>query len=185
MKKIIILFFIFFSSSYSFAQDGKVYRKETKLFLSFVRENILGNSDSAYSSEWLCILNKDTLYTHNYLYNKHLFPGISSVMPNIVYGWFTSSEKKKIVEKVFNDTAKFFFKANFINRIMIINESKNDISKLIINKFICLSKPIFLRNYTLCVFSYAIGGGSFTILCLKENGKWELLRVLGRNASDV
>ena len=63
---------------------------------------------------------------------------------------------------------------NIIEKIIDIATSK---------KVWILSKPIFLRSYLLCAFSYLYDDEVKVFLYKKENGKWSKLFLIGRVAN--
>jgi len=140
--------------------NNKQYKREVNKFILFIR-----------SSEF-----KDTaiLVSRNYLCNIHMFQG----MPLYGKGKFglSDEEKEELAKFSSIDTTKLY-----IDKKIII-KSKMAIDT--VNQYWEFSKPIFMRSYLLCVFSF---GEHFdpnfdaqkTFLYKKERGKWNKLFEIG------
>jgi hypothetical protein len=164
IKIFLVIVVIFFHCEYIYAQNDKQYQRELKKFLQFIRD-----------SEFAKI---DTLKCRNYLSNKNVFNAV------VLYGTgkygLSDSEKKLFLDNKRLDTNKFYLPVKMLKRTILVS----DTSKY----FWSFSKPIFLRSYLLCAFSYV---GRFnpdddeevTFLYKKEKGKWQKLFSIGRVAN--
>ncbi|PZX62827.1 hypothetical protein [Hydrotalea sandarakina] len=129
--------------------------RETKKFLKFIR----ATEFNGYNF----------LKIENYLCNKNLFSGVI-LSGNGTYG--LSNEEKIFLQKHFKDTSKYIINKHFLKNIEFVNENDSNYWKL--------SKPIFLRNYSICIFSFESiikpeGSEEWTYMYKKENRKWSKL----------
>ena len=161
LKKILTATVLLFSLTSVYAQNNIQYKREVKKFIQFVRD-----------SEFAEI---DTLICRNYLCNKGLF----SSMP--LYGTgrngLSEDEKSILLDNARNDTNRFYIPNRMIKRSILVPDIATS------KKVWILSKPIFLRSYLLCAFSYLYDDEVKVFLYKKENGKWSKLFLIGRVAN--
>ena len=141
-------------------KNNKQYRNEFKKFMRFIRDTEFKNAD--------------TLICRNYLCNKQMFGGVTL----FGYGRFglSEEEKNKFTEQARGDTSKLYISKKLMKRTMIVADTAKGYWEF--------SKPVFLRSYLLCAFSY---GDHFdpnwdsqkTFLYKKENGNWSKLFEIG------
>lgn len=157
------------------AQDSKIYKKEKVKVLQFFQDSILCNQRYFPKNS-----QSDTIFIRNYLSNHELFVQLKSNLLNPDYVLkdlqppntirFSEKELTYIFEKTQLDTVReplgFLFTGN---RMTVANTPKS----------IEISKPVFLRNYTLCFISFKninrkreIFGPVYNLLLVNRNGKW-------------
>lgn len=134
---------------------NRKYIRETKKFMKFIR--------AAEFKQY------NLLKIENYLSNKNLFLGVV-LSGNGTYG--LSNEEKIFLQKSFKDTSKYIINKSLMKNIEFVNVNDSNYWKL--------SKPIFLRNYSICVFSFESiikpeGSEEWTYMYKKENRKWSKL----------
>jgi hypothetical protein len=157
------------------AQDSKKYREEKAKVLQFFQDSILCNQRYFPKNS-----QSDTIFIRNYLSNHELFVQLKSNLlnpdyvpkdlqpPNTIR--FSEKELAYIFNKTQLDTLRealgFLFKEN----IKVIDHNPKPIE---------ISKPVFLRNYTLCFISFKnvnrkreIFGPVYNLLLVNRNGKW-------------
>jgi hypothetical protein len=157
-KFIIITIIVYFASQTLVSaqiKTDKQYGHELKKFMQFVRDSVL--------------IYRDTVYIRPYLYNKDMFLGV------VLFGrnGLTKQEKEDLVVGMRTDTSKYFLSQNFLKKFNFIPTQNEDYGWKI-------SKPVFLRSYLLCAFSFGSDGSQKTYLYKKENGKWGVLELIGR-----
>ncbi|WP_298391418.1 hypothetical protein, partial [Hydrotalea sp.] len=137
-----------------FAQQvNSKYKRELRKFMKFIRNTEFKQYD--------------TLKIHHFLSNKNLFLG----MPLFGTGKYglSNEEKAILIKEMETDTSKYYIKKNLMKNVQFIPDNEKDGWRL--------SKPIFLRSYLLCAFSFQTPydpdyGAQWTYLYKKENGKW-------------
>lgn len=157
------------------AQDSKMYKEEKAKVLQFFQDSILCNQRYFPKNS-----QSDTIFIRNYLSNHELFVQLKSNLlnpdyvpkdlqpPNTIR--FSEKELAYIFNKTQLDTLRealgFLFKEN----IKVIDHNPKPIE---------ISKPVFLRNYTLCFISFKnvnrkreIFGPVYNLLLVNRNGKW-------------
>lgn len=157
------------------AQDSKKYREEKAKVLQFFQDSILCNQRYFPKNS-----QSDTIFIRNYLSNHELFVQLKSNLlnpdyvpkdlqpPNTIR--FSEKELAYIFNKTQLDTVRealgFLFKEN----IKVIDHNPKPIE---------ISKPVFLRNYTLCFISFKnvnrkreFFGPVYNLLLVNRNGKW-------------
>jgi hypothetical protein len=155
-KSIPFLLFLITLSVPLFSQKNQKYPVEATHFLKFVRDSIFTNTD--------------TLFTQKYLNNKGLFLGAVLIGQDDL----SKQEIDFIADKMKSDSSMFPIDSSMLKRSYFVD---NGYSKKNIN----LSKPIFFRNYTRCIFSYQYVSGDTqsTLLFRKEKGKWKVVKKIG------
>lgn len=155
MKKIVLILISFFwLHTNAQLNHGKRYKKEVFHFLQFVRQHVINY--------------KDTCIIRPYLCNKGLFVGTVLVGRT----GLTKQEKEVLVEAMLHDTARLYLSAKQVQGFNCKVEQTA-------NEGWMLSKPIFLRSYTLCVFSYGNTEQQKTFLYKKEKGQWAIVEKMG------
>ncbi len=143
------------------AQNSRRYEKETISFLNSVRVNEH-------------ILSLDTIQILNYLSNSGLYKYLVLYGKNWAKGYLSEKDKNYFL-KLRLDTSKFFLPKNCIINANLVSYNKNQ-------NYIQMAKPIFLRNYTICIFSYGSlneEGFQQTYLFKKVNNDWKKFKLLG------
>ncbi len=157
------------------AQNAKKYREEKVKVLEFFQDSILNNQRYFPRNR-----HTDTIFIRNYLSNYGLFVQLKANLLNPYYEpidlqppnqlRFNQKELTYIYNKTQLDTTReplgIFWEGN---RTVIANEPKS----------LELSKPVFLRNYTLCFLSFKnlnrkpeIFGPVYNLILIKRKGKW-------------
>lgn len=156
------------------AQDSK-YLEEKKKVLQFFQDSIITN-------QRFFPLNgqSDTIFIRNFLSNNGLFVQLKANLLNPEYRprdlqppnllQFTQPELKFIFDKTQLDTAKEEFGFSFQGNIKVVAKHPKSIE---------ISKPVFLRNFSLCFISFKninrkreIFGPVYNLLLVKREGKW-------------
>ena len=89
----------------------------------------------------------------------------------------SEDEKSILLDNARNDTNRFYIPNRMIKRSILVPDIATS------KKVWILSKPIFLRSYLLCAFSYLYDDEVKVFLYKKENGKWSKLFLIGRVAN--
>lgn len=136
------------------------YKRELKKFMKFIRTTEFKQYD--------------TLKIYPYLSNKNLF--MVSLFGTGVYG-LTNEEKTNLIKEIQADTTKYYINKHLMKNVQFVAENQKDGWRL--------SKPIFLRSYLLCAFSFETPydpdfGQQWTYLYKKEKGKWSKLLLMGK-----
>jgi hypothetical protein len=160
MSKYGLIIFLFLSSVFNIdAQSRKHSKHEFKKFMQFIRTTEFKDTD--------------TLFCRNYLCNKGLFQG----MPLSGVGRDGLSEEEKVdLINQSKDTSKSYFNKKLMDKTVLVNGIERSCWQF--------SKPIFLRSYLLCVFSFAAHFDANTdyqktFIYKKERGKWYKLFEIG------
>ena len=164
-RKIILIILILMSTALFteniFAQQvNSKYKRELRKFMKFIR-------DSEFKQY-------DTLKIYPFLSNKNLF--IVSLFGTGVYG-LSNEEKAILIKEIETDTAKYYINKHLMKNVQFVADNQKDGWRL--------SKPIFLRSYLLCAFSFQTPydpdyGAQWTYLYKKENGKWSKVLLMGK-----
>ena len=140
---------------------GRKYDTEVKTFIKFIVGFIRKD-----------ILNKeDTLIVRNYLCNKKMFGKgyfIEAQRPenNTI---LTKDELKYISQQSQSDTSEYSLKGTLFSKIKLVHNKVKYSWKM--------SKPIFLREYNVCVFSFSseIIENERTVICKRINNEWSVV----------
>lgn len=164
-RKIILMIFILMSATLLneniFAQKNNCkYKRELKKFMKFIRNTEFKKYD--------------TLKTYQFLSNKNLF--VVSLFGTGKYG-LSNEEKASLTKEIEGDTTKYYINKHLMKNVQFVSENQKDGWRL--------SKPIFLRSYLLCAFSFETPydpdfGQQWTYLYKKEKGKWSKLLLMGK-----
>jgi len=157
------------------AQDSKMYKEEKAKVLQFFQDSILCNQRYFPKNS-----QSDTIFIRNYLSNHELFVQLKSNLlnpdyvpkdlqpPNTIR--FSEKELAYIFNKTQLDTLREALGFLFNENIKVIDHNPKPIE---------ISKPVFLRNYTLCFISFKnvnrkreIFGPVYNLLLVNRNGKW-------------
>ena len=157
------------------AQDSKKYREEKAKVLQFFQDSILCNQRYFPKNS-----QSDTIFIRNYLSNHELFVQLKSNLlnpdyvpkdlqpPNTIR--FSEKELAYIFNKTQLDTVREALGFLFNENIKVIDHNPKPIE---------ISKPVFLRNYTLCFISFKnvnrkreIFGPVYNLLLVNRNDKW-------------
>ena len=157
------------------AQDSKKYREEKAKVLQFFQDSILCNQRYFPKNS-----QSDTIFIRNYLSNHELFVQLKSNLlnpdyvpkdlqpPNTIR--FSEKELAYIFNKTQLDTVREALGFIFNENIKVIDHNPKPIE---------ISKPVFLRNYTLCFISFKnvnrkreIFGPVYNLLLVNRNDKW-------------
>jgi hypothetical protein len=196
MKTITISAFFSMILISGFGQNDKNadYLNNLKSFLKACyedsRENmaIAENMDTLSFSEFKNTLSKDT-FSRRVSYDHGL--------ANVVESFIVTKQERAIIDSFFSDTANFRWNdaispkgSKIISRKVIdsIGYSKTSVGNYVgkcCNTFslYTLSKPIFLRDYTICIIYVAresdgYGEGAGVIIFKKINGRWIIFKDL-------
>ncbi len=149
------------------------YKQETKKILSDVLTEIGINSKT---------LLEDTTTTYSLKY------GIETIFNDSTHD-FSDEEKLYIKNEIENPVA-FKWTTEYVENIRLIttqecknifNDHKNGWNKfrtMYGERIVTVSKPIFIRNYSICILSYSVSedflaGYGFTACYRVEDGKWK------------
>ncbi|MBT9485066.1 hypothetical protein [Sediminibacterium sp.] len=157
------------------AQDSKKYREEKAKVLQFFQDSILSNQRYFPKNS-----QSDTIFIRNYLSNHELFVQLKSNLlnpeyipkdlqpPNTIK--FSEKELAYILNKTQLDTVREALGFLFNENSKVIGHNPKSIE---------ISKPVFLRNYTMCFISFKnvnrkreIFGPVYNLLLVNRNGKW-------------
>lgn len=157
------------------AQDSKKYREEKAKVFQFFQDSILSNQRFFPKNS-----QSDTIFIRNYLSNHELFVQLKSNLlnpdyvpkdlqpPNTIR--FSEKELAYIFNKTQLDTVREALGFIFNENIKVIDHNPKPIE---------ISKPVFLRNYTLCFISFKnvnrkreIFGPVYNLLLVNRNDKW-------------
>ena len=157
------------------AQDSKMYKEEKAKVLQFFQDSILCNQRYFPKNS-----QSDTIFIRNYLSNHELFVQLKSNLlnpdyvpkdlqpPNTIR--FSEKELAYIFNKTQLDTVREALGFIFNENIKVIDHNPKPIE---------ISKPVFLRNYTLCFISFKnvnrkreIFGPVYNLLLVNRNDKW-------------
>ncbi len=157
------------------AQDSKMYKEEKAKVLQFFQDSILCNQRYFPKNS-----QSYTIFIRNYLSNHELFVQLKSNLlnpdyvpkdlqpPNTIR--FSEKELAYIFNKTQLDTVREALGFIFNENIKVIDHNPKPIE---------ISKPVFLRNYTLCFISFKnvnrkreIFGPVYNLLLVNRNGKW-------------
>jgi hypothetical protein len=174
--KLLILFpiFLLFLNP-CVAQNVKRYKEEKAKVFQFFQDSILTNQ--RYFPRYSQL---DTIFIRNYLSNDQLFVQLKANLLNPDYKpkdlpppnqlQFSQKELTSIFNKTQLDTTKESIDFLFSSKVKLNTNSPNSIE---------ISKPVFLRNYTLCLLSFKnlnrkreIFGPVYNLLLVNRNGKW-------------
>ena len=176
---ILILMLVFHLPLITFGQTDKTYEKNVYEFVNQIRQ------------EGFFWNNPDTIITRTYFVNKNMFMGVSFVAFKARYpNFLTENEFQELSRQFHDDSSRFYLKENEIIRSRFISDSalnQLDSSQSYMAKycsFWSLSKPCFLRNYTICVISYGRCDSQSTRIYKKENNKWVYFAEMGRISGD-
>ncbi len=176
---LILLFSISLLPILSKAQTDTVYEKHMYEFINQIRY-----SQFDYPRT-------DTLLIRNFLSNKSMFSGVSFVAIKKSHPHVLSEEEfHELSNQFHDDTTRFCLKENGIEKSKFISDNavrKLESSQEFREKYCTywkISKPCFLRNYTICVFSYTICDSQSTLLYQKVNDKWVYVAKLGGITND-
>jgi len=159
-KSLFALLFILFLSNQSYCQIfSKKIDRETKSFLSFIRQDLFKNSD--------------TLRILNYSQNVNLFKHV--LLLNCCD--LSEGEILNIMTSMKKDTYRYFGSKEIIslNPVKLFGKQNNEID------IFQLSNPIFFRNYNMCIFSYesSYHETQYTYLFKKVSKKWQRVKQIG------
>jgi hypothetical protein len=173
--KSIYFIFAFLSLPHSLhAQTDTVYEKHMYEFINQIRY-----SQFDYPRT-------DTLLIKNFLSNKSMFLAVPFVAFKKSHPNFLSdTEINELIVQFNNDSIRFNLKENRIRKSKLISDSAIEIlDKGNFRERYCsywhFSKPCFVRNYTICAFSYEICDEQSTVLYQKINDKWLRVFEIGR-----
>jgi hypothetical protein len=177
MKKIplILIISVFFSLTHSLhAQNETKYQKEAYDFFHQIRF-------SKFS--------EDTLVIKDHLSNQGMFLGVVLADKFFHDSLLTDLEIKELSFQFHNDTSRVYLKKNGIEKSRLLSDAEiNVIEKFDYQEGKCaywkFSKPCFLRNYTICAFSYGICDSQSTLLYKKVSNKWIFVKRIGRITND-
>lgn len=180
MKKILkLMCVIFFLMPYSMqAQEDSLYESNVYEFINQIR---FSHFDYPRT---------DTIKLRNFLSNKLLFSSVPLMAFKESYpNFFSELELHELAAKFNDDSTRFDLMENRIKKSKLLNDTIIDIlNKGNFKEKNCtywrFSKPCFIRNYTICAFSYEFCDNQDTLLFKKENEKWVFVAVLGRIYSD-
>jgi len=145
-----------------FAQNNRKYKKETICFLYSIRSN-------------LRIFSPDTIRVLNLLSNRGLYKYL--VFPNNEdwsRGYLSMNERNNFLKSTL-DTSKLLLTESLVLKVKLVPFNKEQ-------DYIQFAKPIFYKNYTLCIFCrgyFSDGGAQETFLFKKEKGNWIIIKSLG------
>ena len=156
------LILLLFYSSILLAQNDKREVRETKNFLQYVRDSVFSQK------RYMLLENKDHVLIRNYLWNKSLFGGVALAV--ISSNFLTSEEINYAYNKMNDDTSKYYLPTNYIKHSKLVTETTD---------CILLSKPIFIRKYKYCIFSWGTRESNVTLFFKKGKQSWEIVRLIG------
>lgn len=166
--KFTFLFIAFFSisidSDCQTKLDSTAYKKELTYFMRFVRDSIFKD--------------QKILAVKDNLHNKGMFGGTVLYGTKSHNGILTEAEKEEAIRQMKEDTTKYFITKTFFKNSIIIKD-KSTIPYAVLR----LSKPIFLRDYQICIFSFGPDLSQETFLFRKVNGLWKKEKLIGRIAN--
>ena len=168
---IIVVFLMPFSVQ---AQEDSIYERNVYEFINQIRYSHFDYPRT------------DTLLIRNFLSNKSMFLAVPFVAFKKSHPNFLSdTEINELIVQFNNDSIQFNLKENRIKKSKLISDSAIEIlDKGNFRERYCsywnFSKPCFVRNYTICVFSYEICDEQSTILYQKINDKWARVYEIGR-----
>jgi len=160
------------------AQEDSLYERNVYEFINQIRFKYLGNSRT------------DTIKLRNFLSNKLLFQGVPFVAFKKRYPNFLSEiELHELGNQFQDDTTRFDLRENGIEKSNLLTDSAIKVlNKGNFTEKYCtywkFSKPCFIRNYTICAFSYEFCEYQRTILYKKEQNKWIFVAEIGRIYGD-
>ena len=172
--KILIPYFFCIIPFVSFTQSkelGEKYKNETKKIVSYILE------DEIKIVSKTVLINKASIYDL-----KDCFETIFINSKEL-----TEKDKSDIKIEIpieFNWTNEYIENVKIIENSefqKIFEDHKNgweNFRKLHGESILKISRPIFLRNYSICIISYSLtydslGGFGYTTCYRKENGKWK------------
>ncbi len=157
------------------AQDSKKYREEKAKVFQFFQDSILSNQRFFPKNS-----QSDTIFIRNYLSNHELFVQLKSNLlnpefvpkdiqpPNTIQ--FSEKELAYIFDNTQLDTLRETLGFLFTGKRKTVANTPKSIQ---------ISKPVFLRNFTLCFISFKnlnrrreIFGPVYNLLLVNRNGKW-------------
>ncbi len=159
--KYLLAFFFFFLVNTGIAQRSKKYKKETLYFLNSIRFNIR-------------LFNIDTIRVLNYLSNTGLYEVMVLAGDDWAKGHLGNNDRNYLI-KISKDTARYILPANSVEKAILVPYKKEQ-------NYIQFSKPIFYKNYTVCIFSFgrmSEDGSQSTYLFKKINSKWYIITKIG------
>lgn len=162
----ITIFFIGLSiTSYGqYNRDSAKYKKELTHFMGFVRDSIFKN--------------QKILIVEDNLHNKNMFGGTVLYGTKSHNGILTDAEKEEAIRQMKEDTTKYFISKTFFRSSKLIKD------ELTVSYPVWqLSKPIFLRDYQICIFSFGSYLSQKTFLFKKANGLWIKEKLIGEIAN--
>lgn len=170
----ILLFSFLISPKFLKAQTDSVYERQVYEFINQIR---FSHFDYPRT---------DTIIIKNFLSNKSMFLAVPFVAFKKKYPNLLTEEEIQELSNQFNDdSTRFNLKENLIkNSKLIIDSAIGELSKGDFRERECIywhfSKPCFVRNFTICAFSYEICDEQSTILYQKVNDKWLRVAEIGR-----
>lgn len=152
----LILFFLFTSA---FGQSNHKFIKEQKHFLSFLRDSVFKGNDDLLVRKLMCNKNK---FTGTVLYGKDSHKGL-----------LTDEEINIAIKQMHDDTTCYELSPNTVKHVKLVNMNDSADYEL--------SKPIFIRDYQFCIFSFNSlkPDTQTTILFKKEKRRWFFVKVIG------
>ncbi|MEI8058799.1 MAG: hypothetical protein WCG67_01475 [Ferruginibacter sp.] len=169
IKNKIFIFIISFNlfAFVSLAQVDRRQIKETKNFYNAIRDSVLANP------KYGKFIINDTLLLRDYLCNKGVFGGMVLYGDSSSLGFLNDNDKKNLLFLIKNDTTKYYISNNFIRKSIVAPDKKEFV-------YLRLSKPIFFKKYTLCVFCIGSPEGNTTLLYRKINDtNWVFVKKIG------
>ena len=161
------------------AQEDSLYERNAYEFINQIRFKYFGYSRT------------DTIKLRNFLSNKLLFQGVPFVAFKKRFPNFLSEvELHELVAQFNDDSTRFDLRENGIEKSKLLNDSAIEVlNKGNFTEKHCtywkFSKPCFVRNYTICAFSYEFCEYQRTILYKKEQNKWIFVAEIGRIYGDL
>lgn len=172
----ILLIQLSFFIGFTQAQDSRYLEEKTKVF-QFFQDSIFTNQRYfPYNGQ------SDTIFIRNFLSNHGLFVQLKANLlnpefrpkdlqpPNLIQ--FTQPELKFIFDKTQLDNTKEELGFSFQGNINVVTKHPKSIE---------ISKPVFLRNFSLCFISFKninrkreIFGPVYNLLLVKREGKWAI-----------
>ena len=172
---LIIVFFLL--PNILHAQNEMEYQKQAYEFLNQIRFTRFFRDTT------------DVLVVRDHLSNNGLFQGIALANKPFFRKFLTDFELLELAKQFYDDTSKLYLKENGIKKSRIISDSViRELDNLSYRDQVCtywkLSKPCFVRNFTICTFSYAFCDAQSTVLYKKLNDKWIYVSEIGGIRND-